>query len=84
MLKEQGYALSPDASSVILAKPSSKQPHALVALLEERGYGLGEPSAGKIVMAAGCEFAANDPTAVVEAAHRSEAVCLLAHPGRGV
>jgi predicted metal-dependent phosphoesterase TrpH len=81
-LQRQGYALSPDALSAILAKPSSQQPHALVALLKEHGYGLGEPSAGEIVMAAGCTFATNDPAAVVEAAHRSGAVCLLAHPGR--
>ena len=81
-LQRQGYALSPDALSVILAKPSSQQPHGLVALLKEHVYILGEPSAGKIVMAAGCTFATNDPAAVVEAAHRSRAVCLLAHPGR--
>lgn len=81
-LQRQGYALSPDALSAILDKPSSQQPHALVALLKEHGYGLGEPSAGKIVMAAGCAFATNDPAAVVEAAHRGGAVCLLAHPGR--
>jgi len=81
-LQRQGYALSPDGLSAVLAKPSSQQPHALVALLKEHGYGLGEPSAGKIVMAAGCTFATNDPAAVVEAAHRSGAVCLLAHPGR--
>lgn len=32
-LQRQGYALSPDALPAILAKPSSQQPHALVALL---------------------------------------------------
>jgi hypothetical protein len=68
--------------SAILAKPSSQQPHALVALPKEHGYGLSEPSAGKIVMAAGCAFATNDPAAVVEAAHGGGAVCLLAYPGR--
>jgi hypothetical protein len=81
-LQRQGYVFSPDALSSLIAQPSSQQPHALVALLKAHGYGLGEPSAGKIVMAAGCTFATNDPAAVVEAAHRSGAVCLLAHPGR--
>ncbi len=50
-LQRQGFALSPDELSAILAKPSSQQPHAFVALLKEHGYGLGEPSAGKILMA---------------------------------
>jgi predicted metal-dependent phosphoesterase TrpH len=82
-LQRHGYALSPDALPAILAKPSSQQPDALVALLNEHGYGLGEPSAGEIVMAAGCTFATNEPARIVEAAHQSGAVCLLAHPGRG-
>jgi predicted metal-dependent phosphoesterase TrpH len=82
-LQRQGYALSPDALSALLAEPSSQQPHALVALVKEHGYGLGEPSAGKIVWEAGTTFATNDPATVVEAAHRSGAVCLLAHPGQG-
>ena len=82
-LTRQGYALPPDALADVLDKPSVVQPHALVAVLKGQGYGLGEPSAGKIVTEAGCAFATNDPAAVVEAAHRSGAVCLLAHPGRG-
>ena len=82
-LQRQGYAFPPEALPVLLAQPSSQQPHALVALLKEHGYGSGEPSAGKIVMLAGCAFAMNDPAAIVEAAHRSGGVCLLAHPGRG-
>jgi predicted metal-dependent phosphoesterase TrpH len=81
-LQRKGYALSPEALPAILAKPSSQQPHALVAHLKEHGYGLGEPPAGKLVLEAGCAFATNDPAAVVQAAHRCGAVCLLAHPGR--
>ena len=42
----------------------------------------GEASAGKIVWEAGCKFATNDIAAVVDAAHQSGAVCLIAHPGR--
>jgi predicted metal-dependent phosphoesterase TrpH len=80
-LQRQGYTLPPEALSDLVAKPSAEQPHAVVALLEERGYGLGEPSAGVIVWEAGATFATNDPAAVVEAAHQSGAVCLLAHPG---
>jgi predicted metal-dependent phosphoesterase TrpH len=82
-LRRQGYGLPSGALPSILATPSARQPFALVDLLKERGYGLGEPPAGKILSAAGCTFATNEPAAVVDAAHRSGAVCLLAHPGRG-
>lgn len=80
-IQRQGYILPPEALSALLTKPSSQQPHAFVALLKEHSYGLGEPAAGKILWKAGIGFATNEPAAVVEAAHRSGAVCLLAHPG---
>jgi predicted metal-dependent phosphoesterase TrpH len=82
-LRRKGYTFpqSPDELSAILEKPSPQQPHELVALLKRHGYGTGEPSAGKIILEAGCTFAMNDIAAVVEAAHRSGAVCLIAHPG---
>ena len=73
----------PHELDALLAKPSAQQPHALVALLKERGYGTGEPSAGKLITDAGFRWATNDIAAVVDAAHRSGAVCLIAHPGRG-
>ena len=82
-LQRQGYVFSSDALSDILAQPGLEQPFALVDLLKEHGYGLGEPSARKLVMAAGFKFETNEPAAIVEAAHQSGAVCLLAHPGRG-
>ena len=83
-LRRKGYPFhqSPDELVAILEKPSPQQPHELVALLKRHGYGTGELSAGKIVLEAGCTFATNDIAAVVEAAHRSGAVCLVAHPGR--
>ncbi len=81
-LERQGFQFSPDALPTVLAKPSAQQPHALVSLLKEYGYGLGDPSAGKLVLGAGCQFVTNDPAAVTEAAHQSGGVCLLAHPGR--
>ena len=67
----------------ILEKPSAQQPHELVALLKKHGYGIGETSPGKILTDAGCTFVTNDIATVVDAAHRSGAVCLIAHPGRG-
>jgi predicted metal-dependent phosphoesterase TrpH len=66
------------ALSTILEKPSAQQPSELVKLVKNTG----EQSAGKIVWEEGCTFATNDIAEIVEASHRSGAVCLLAHPGR--
>lgn len=68
---------------VLLAKPGVQQPHELVALLKKLGYGTGEPSAGTLITDAGCSWATSDIAEVCAATHRSGAVCLIAHPGRG-
>jgi len=82
-LLQQGYRFpgSPDALATILERPNPEQPHELAALLRRHGYGDGEPSAGRIILEAGCIFAMNDLAAVVAAAHQDGGVCLLAHPG---
>jgi 3',5'-nucleoside bisphosphate phosphatase len=80
-VQQQGITLPPEALSTILDKPSAEQPHCFVPLLKEQGYDLGEPAVRKALLEAGITFATNEPAAVVEAAHRSGAVCLLAHPG---
>ena len=81
-LCEKGsIAPDPDELAAMLAKPSARQPHELIALLER--HGCREPSPRAILRNAGCDFATNDLAAVVAAAHRSGAVCLIAHPGRG-
>ncbi|MEW6092354.1 MAG: PHP domain-containing protein [Chloroflexota bacterium] len=82
-LQRKGYTFSPDPGELtaLLETPSPQQPHALAALLIKHGFGTGQPSAGRIILEAGCIFATNDLAAVVEAAHLSGAVCLIAHPG---
>jgi len=83
-LRKSGYTFpDPDELIALLEEPSAKQPDALMALLRKYGYGTGEPSAGKLITDAGCIWATNDLAAVVDAAHQSGAVCLIAHPGRG-
>ena len=79
-LLRKGYTFHghPDALSTILEKPGAQQPKELAALLKTTG----EESAGKIVWEAGCTFATNDLSEIVQAAHRSGAVSLIAHPGR--
>ena len=69
--------------TALLEKPSSQQPHELMALLEKQGYRTGGTSLGQVITDAGFFFATNDIAAVVDAAHRSGGVCLIAHPGRG-
>ncbi len=83
-LREIGYTFpNPQELVALLEQPSAQQPHALVALLQKQGYGTGEPSAGKLITDAGFFWATTDIAVVVDAAHRSGAVCLIAHPGRG-
>ena len=82
-LQQKGYTF-PDGPSVlatILEQPSPEQPFALADLLERHGYGKGQPSVGRILLEAGCMLVTNDLAAVVQAAHQSGAVCMIAHPG---
>jgi hypothetical protein len=84
-LCRKGYVFPdqhPDDLQAVLEKPSAQQPAEMVALLKRYGYGSGEISVGKILLEAGLAFATNEVAAVVDAAHRSGAVCLIAHPGR--
>ena len=85
-LRPKGMTLfdeQPDLLTTLLETPSAQQPHELVALLKKHGYGTPENSVGKMITEAGFAFATNDLAAVVEAAHQSGGVCLIAHPGRG-
>jgi 3',5'-nucleoside bisphosphate phosphatase len=84
-LSGQGYDFGdPQDLRTVLDKPSAQQPHAMVAFVKKCGYGndIDGQSAGKILLGAGLEFATTEVAAVVDAAHRSGAVCLIAHPGR--
>jgi hypothetical protein len=79
-LLTQGYAFAEDSLQPILDLPSARQPDALKTLLEQ--HGVSATDAGKLLKEAGVDWAMGDPVAVVEAAHRSGALCILAHPGR--
>lgn len=82
-LRKKGYTLPDTEVAAVLDTPSAQQPHALVALLKQHGIGTGTPSAGQLVTDAGFAWATRDIADIVDAAHRSGAVCLIAHPGRG-
>lgn len=83
-LRHKGFRFSQeiDELSIILEKPSAQQLHQLVALVKRHNHADGEPSAGKIVFEAGGAYATNSAAAIVDAAHKDGAICILAHPGR--
>lgn len=83
-LQQQGHFPkdSGEDLAALLGKPSAEQPHALVALLKKTIGDTGGDPAGKIAWQAGCDLATTDIAAVVDAAHQSGAVALIAHPGR--
>ena len=83
-LCRQGYIapLSPDEFTTLLEKPAARHSSALVALLQKYGDDKVAESPGKVLTDAGISFETNDTAAVVDAAHRCGAICLVAHPGR--
>jgi 3',5'-nucleoside bisphosphate phosphatase len=73
----------PDDLLALLELPSAQHPHAMVAFVKKHGHGDENTSAGRLALDAGLAFITTDIDVVVDAAHRSGAVCLIAHPGRG-
>lgn len=67
----------------ITQSPGAQQPSELVNLVMKYNHGIPGFSPGRTLLNAGFSFATNDIAAVVDAAHRSGAVALIAHPGRG-
>jgi 3',5'-nucleoside bisphosphate phosphatase len=82
-LRHQGYTFPRQQEVLQEREGELRQPMDLYLLMEEHGYWADEASAWKTVTDAGFFYATNDIAAVVNAAHRSGAVCLIAHPGRG-
>lgn len=73
----------PAALDAIINTPSAEQPHAFVRWFKDLGYGTEERSAGRMCVDAGIKLVMTDIAAVVDAAHQSGAVVILAHGGRG-
>lgn len=79
-LQRHGYRF-PDAPVLLPASGGiPRRLDQLLALLRGHGYADGASAARR---AAGFRWVTADPAAVAAAAHRSGAVCLIAHPGRG-
>ena len=82
-MHQQGNSLPVDEVSAILDKPPVQQPHALVDLTRRLGYGTADQTPGQLLVDAGLKLITSEIGEVVEAAHQSGGVCLIAHPGRG-
>jgi 3',5'-nucleoside bisphosphate phosphatase len=82
-LKRKGYQFPREQEILGEKRGEPLQYQDVGQLLLQHGYSTGPGSIGKIMTDAGFYFATNDIADVVDAAHRSGAVCLIAHPGRG-
>ncbi|MBL8154363.1 MAG: hypothetical protein JNM70_09280 [Anaerolineae bacterium] len=82
-IAQQGVVLDEGAVQAILDEPAVRQPHSLVRLAEQMPHEGGERAIRRLLLGAGLEVVATETAVVVDAAHRSGGVCLIAHPGRG-
>lgn len=84
-LRGKGIPTSDDPAELdeLLTRPSAWQPFALAELAVKLGYKPKAEGLWPIAKELGCRSADTDIALVVDAAHRSGAVCLIAHPGRG-
>jgi predicted metal-dependent phosphoesterase TrpH len=79
-LLSQGYALDPQDLERMLAKPAAQQLPELLALASKNIQD--EKAIGRTLLSGGFTYMTHHPATIVEAAHQSGAVCILAHPGR--
>ena len=79
-LQRRGYRFPAAADILGPDNDTPRRLQDLIALLERHGYAA---DLRATLLEAGFRWITADPAAVVEAAHRSGAVCLVGHPGRG-
>jgi hypothetical protein len=79
-IAQQGYPLQDGEVQKIVEQPAVQQPHSLVKLVKQYGYG--SASAGRLLLDAGLQTVTTEIGTVVDAVHQSGGVCLIAHPGR--
>ncbi len=79
-LLSKGYALDLQDLEQMLAKPAAQQLPELLALATKMIQD--KKAIGQTLLNGGFAYMTHDPATIVEAAHQSGAVCILAHPGR--
>ena len=79
-LRADGYPFVDEELNAMLEKPAAEQVNQLLALVKK--YHKGEKTIGRTLLDAGFGYQTNPPAVIVQAAHQSGALCILAHPGR--
>lgn len=79
-LRQQGYHFPEAATILALRNGRVSRLEDLAALLTGHGY---TDDVGATIRGAGFRWITADPAAILDAAHRSGAICLIGHPGRG-
>lgn len=82
ILRKKGFEFEPDEVNTVLNKPSSAHLQAVFDLVNAAKAKPEDVPTGKIMLEAGFEWATHDIAVVVDAVHKSDGVCLIAHPGR--
>lgn len=79
-LRKKGLAITDEELQTALAKPSTKQVDELVSWANK--YKQDDTPLAQLLFGAGFAYMTQEPAKIVAAAHKSNAVCILAHPGR--
>ena len=79
-LRNEDYPFSDEEIEALLAKPASQHLAELVGLVTR--YKKGDKPIGRTLVEAGFAYTIVEPAKVAAAARESNAICILAHPGR--
>ncbi len=82
-LLRQGFTFPRQHEVLARSDGELRQPIDIVVLIQKHGYAPDDAALEKILGNAGFHWITTDIATVVDAAHRSNAVSLIAHPGRG-
>lgn len=79
-LRKKGLVITDEELQTALAKPPTQQVSELVSWANK--YKQDDTALAELLFGAGFAYMTQEPAKIVEATHQSNAVCILAHPGR--